>query len=174
MSVHKQRIRFRESHVMFLFRLIMAECIIIAIHTAVAFSQFISSSLLLMDITGKAVATTNLFVLSVISVIELCLIVYISLAWANNEYEISDGAIRHRHGIFSTKEELYSLRNLGSATISQSFTGKIFNFGNIHAYSPILKQEIHIWHVHNPKDIVSHIEDDVEHAGNKHEIFRRT
>lgn len=166
--------RFRESHVILISKLVVAELLIILTSSFIQVTHIFSSSALSGFIASETLTLTNFILLFFISIVELLLAVFVVLTWANNEYEITDGAIRHRHGLFYTKEEIYSLRNLGSATISQSLFGKLFGYGNIHAYSPILKQEIRIINVHDPASITRHIEDDVKHVGNKHDIFRRS
>lgn len=155
-------------------RLILAECIILGVNIALKLPQLATSAL--MNDTSAVTSLTLMSITSLIasSIFQLALIAYITLDWTNHEYEIRDGAIIHRHGIFYRKEEIYSLRNLGSAVISQSLLGRLFNFGSIHAYSPILKQDVHMLLVHNPQDIVHHIQDDVEHTGGKHEVIRRS
>ena len=107
-----------------------------------------------------------------LSIIELILITTIVLKWVNEEYEIRDDTIVHRKGVFSRTEENYSLRNLGNATISQSLLGRLFNFGTVKVYSPLLKQEYYISNVHNPKQILTSLEDDLSEKGSETIIKR--
>jgi uncharacterized membrane protein YdbT with pleckstrin-like domain len=108
-----------------------------------------------------------------LSLIELFLILLVTLRWTSEEYEIRNDTIVHRIGILKTMEETYSLRNLGNAAISQGVLGKIFNFGTIRIFSPLLKQEYFINNVHNPKQILESLEDDLSDRKNKGTIIRR-
>lgn len=108
----------------------------------------------------------------VLSLIELILVLKVTLDWANNIYEIRDDSIIHRQGIFTLKEDVYTLRNLGSATLHQSFMGKLLNYGTITISSPILKHEFHLLNVHNPGKIVQSFKDNIGEKTKKADIIR--
>lgn len=166
-------ISFRQSHFLLIARLVFAELIIMVINLLLTYTHFFSVNFFAQTDAVQTITLANFFLFACISLFELGLLVYVTLTWANNEYEIRAGSIRHKHGILHIREELYSLRNLGSITITQTLLGRLLNYGSIHAYSPILKQDIHLMNIHNPVDMAKHIEDDVEHSGGKHEILRK-
>jgi len=97
----------------------------------------------------------------VITMIEFIMIAWVILAWANEEWEIKEGVIYHRRGVFKMNEEAYSLQQVGSITMSQDWIGKLFNYGTIRIFSPLLKQEYYLMNLHNPRDIVRLFEDEI-------------
>jgi uncharacterized membrane protein YdbT with pleckstrin-like domain len=99
---------------------------------------------------------------SLISLFELFLVLQVVLNWTNEEYEIREGSVIHRKGIFRLREEIFTLRNLASSRISQNFFGKLFNFGTITLSSPLLKQDVYLINIHDPKKIITSLEDNLE------------
>lgn len=108
-----------------------------------------------------------------LSLAELILVCIIVLNWANEVWEIRQGILFHRRGIFKLIEDTYSLKNIGSVTISQSFLGRLLNYGTIVVYSPILKQEFFITNIENPKKFVKTLEDEISGLGDKRDIIPR-
>lgn len=100
----------------------------------------------------------------VLSSIELIFVLQIALGWANEEYEIREDSLVHRKGILTLKQVTYTLRNLGSAKINQGPLGKIFNFGTIIITSPILKGDIILSDIHNPSQVLSLFEDNINQS----------
>lgn len=86
----------------------------------------------------------------VIILVQFIVIGYIVIQWSNNVFVIKDNEIVHRRGVFSFKEDSYSLRNVEAFTLDQTFIGKLLNFGTIHFYSPVLKQEYYLENVSSP------------------------
>jgi hypothetical protein len=99
---------------------------------------------------------------SLLSLFELFLVLQVVLNWANEEYEIREGSVIHRKGIFRLREEIFTLRNLASSRISQNFFGKLFNYGTITLSSPLLKQDVYLVNIHDPKKIITSLEDNLE------------
>lgn len=108
----------------------------------------------------------------VLSLIELVIVLKVTLGWANNVYEIRDDSIIHRQGIFTLKEDVYTLRNLGSATIQQGFWGKLLNYGTITLSSPILKHEFYLLDVHNPENVAQSFDNNIDDKTKKADTIR--
>ncbi len=108
-----------------------------------------------------------------LSVLEVFFIIKITLDWGSEEFEIRDESLIHRKGILNVKENIYSIRNLGSTNIRQNFLGKIFNYGTITITSPILKYDIILNDVHNPKKILAELEDNIENSLKNPQIIKR-
>lgn len=123
---------------------------------------------------NNMISSDSLFVLNQASIVlylvvlfvQIVFITYIVLEWSNNTYLIRDNEIIHRRGVFNLKEDTYSLRNVEALTLEQGFIGKIFNFGTIHFYSPVLKQEYYIENVSAPSSIKSFIEENIKNSKN--------
>ena len=76
----------------------------------------------------------------------------------NDYYIIRSGAILHRQGIFYLMEETYSLKNIETFTVEQNFFQKLFRYGNIKFYSPVLKKEYHLQNVSHPIELKEFIQ----------------
>jgi len=171
--VHKSSKYFRRSHILLIADLILLELFLVAIYLIFRiFLPFFNESfnILISDSTSVVI---GVLYFTTLSIIELILILNVVVRWASEEYEVRDDTIVHKRGIFTTSEEKYSLRSLGNASITQSLFGKIFNYGTIRIYSPLLKQDYFISNVHDPRSILTSIEDDLSDKQSKETIIRR-
>jgi membrane protein YdbS with pleckstrin-like domain len=163
---------FRQSYIVLLSKLVIGEILMISLYLFVNIPKSILISIpQISEIISNYfwISVTYFFVLSILEIIMVSLIV---LQWANEEYEIKDGMVYHRRGVFSRSEDVYTLKNLGSVNLMQNFWARLFNFGSVKLYSPILKQEFYIINVHNPKYVVSLIKQE-EDRDNSQIIPRR-
>ncbi len=64
-------------------------------------------------------------------ILEFSFILYLFFQWAGTSYFIAKKHIIKRVGIMSSREEVFHFDNIRSLTVSQSFLGKIFNYGDI-------------------------------------------
>lgn len=162
----------RQSHVVLIVRLIGVEILLASIYLLVRIPKTV-----LISFLSDATQNSTLNFISVgyfiaLSLLEMALVLKVALGWANNVYEIRDDSIIHRHGVFTLREDAYTLRNLGSATIQQDFWGKLFNYGTIILSSPILKHEFFLTDIHNPKNIAKTFDDNIADIGGKNDIIR--
>lgn len=166
---------FRQSHVVLVFDLIIAEVILISLYLILRIpkSFLLTSVLNLNQELTNILNTAGILYFIFLSVIELIIILVIALKWAGHEYEINQGMIIHRQGIVKITEETYSLRSLGTTTISQGILGRILNFGTIKLYSPLLKQEYFLRNVHDPRHILEALEDDINSGVEKGTIYKK-
>lgn len=63
--------------------------------------------------------------------IELFTIIWLVLSWSSNVYFLAGKHLIKRTGIISTKEDVFHFDNIRSISVSQSFTGKLLNYGDI-------------------------------------------
>jgi len=101
----------------------------------------------------------------ILSLIQILGIVMVSLQWSNEYYILKNNELLHRRGTFNLKEETFSLKNVQALTVNQTFLGKLFNYGSISFFSPVLKQEHHISNISNPVDFKNAID------GNMTEVY---
>ncbi len=98
------------------------------------------------------------------------------LGWANEYYLIRTSSIVHHIGVFKVLEEEYSLRNIEALTMEQGFWQRVFNYGTIHFFSPVLKQEYYLNNINRPKEVRDLI-DGIVHSNKSGKsekiIFRR-
>lgn len=85
-----------------------------------------------------------------LSLFKVVLLFSVILKWMNNYYEITPGELIHRKGIFHTQSTTFSLRNIELQEVNQGFLGKIFKYGTIEIYNPLLKQRFSLVNVPFP------------------------
>jgi uncharacterized membrane protein YdbT with pleckstrin-like domain len=90
-----------------------------------------------------------------VTVIQNILLIYITLLWVNDYYEFRTKDIAQFKGILGKTKQSYQYRDIQSITIQQSIWGRLFNYGNVILYIPMLGQNIHFSEVPDPKKFVS-------------------
>lgn len=80
------------------------------------------------------------FIFILLTGIKLFLLFSIILSWMNNYYEILQGQLIHKKGIFKIKSTTFSLGNIELQEVEQGFLGRIFKYGTIEIFNPLLKQ----------------------------------
>lgn len=63
--------------------------------------------------------------------LEIALILAIVLPWANTRYYLSGHHVVIRHGVLTSHEHVCELRNIRSVACSQSWIGKLLNYGDV-------------------------------------------
>lgn len=118
---------------------------------------FLSLSLLVKFVAEAAMTSfglsgTNWYYLffSLLQIINTLFIISVVLRWAGLMYIIKPNELIIRIGIFNSKAVSYDLSALQAITLIQTWIGKIFNFGTIKLYNPVLKEDIYINNIHNP------------------------
>lgn len=112
--------------------------------------------LLLMDgdtTTTKIELQTDwygLTLLFILSMIQMVVIIIAVLRWFNNYYEIHEHEIIERRDLFSIHENTHSFRNFSAISITQGIIGRIFNFGTIKLYHPLLGHSITMKKISSP------------------------
>lgn len=164
----------RPSAVILISRLIIVEIGALLVYSLVKIPQIIFSLEL-----GTLLQTTNLIswlLILLLSIGQMVIVTMTVLAWANEYYMIRSGSIIHHLGVFKTVEEEYSLRNIEALTLEQSFWQKMYNYGTIHFFSPVLKQEYFLTNISNPKqtrDLIDQVVNSNKSGQKEKIIFRR-
>lgn len=167
----------RQSHLVLAARLIGLDIIITILYL------FFRTSITLLEFLH--ISVTNFYGVSFVDIIyftistlaELTLGTWIVLSWANEEWEIKERVIYHRRGFLHMKEDVYSLKQIGSTTLNQDLLGKLFNYGTIRIFSPLLKQDYYLMNIQNPRQIVKMLEDEVAGTSQKngsHILFKKS
>lgn len=84
--------------------------------------------------------TINTLALIIYFVTKVFFVIFATLRFINNYYEIGPEEIISKSGIFSHKERTFYLKNVDSVTINQSFWGKMLNYGTVRLFNPVLNQ----------------------------------
>lgn len=136
----------RQSPVLLVGRIVTSEIVIMVLHYFVRF--ILDQIFLYLNLK------TPLFVISIevilIQILNLYILLLAILTWLNKQYIFKPKEVVIKTGILSTKSTTYEIANLQSMSISQNFIQKIFNFGSIKLFNPVLKEEIYISDIPNP------------------------
>lgn len=86
----------------------------------------------------------------ILQIINLYLIINIVLQWINLTYTFNPKEVIIRQGVFSTNSVTYEFANLQSMTIVQNIIQKIFNYGTIKLFNPVLKEDVYLIDIPDP------------------------
>lgn len=90
-------------------------------------------------------------------IIPLILIIYDIVMFKTEVIEFYDGKIISRNGVFSKSEKTTVFLGVYSVNISQSFMGRIFNYGNI-SVDAVGKWDINCYGVKDPEGLKVYLE----------------
>lgn len=147
----------RQTPIVLLVRLLFLEFLISIFYVVLRIPKLLIGS----GIDQSLLSDLNLVTLGAfifLSVVQMILITMVSLGWANEYYVIKSDGVLHRRGVLTLKEETFSLTNIEALTVEQDIWGRLFNFGSIRFFSPVLKQEYSISNISNPINVKSVIE----------------
>lgn len=72
------------------------------------------------------------------------------IAWKNIYYLIGPSEVVVRSGLFNRKEKSYQLNQLETVSVIQGFFGRMFDYGTLRLYSPLLDTKLNIFQIPNP------------------------
>lgn len=96
--------------------------------------------------------------IAVLQLINLYLILSIVLKWINVTYTFNPKEVIVKQGVFSTKTITYEFANLQSMTVTQNMIQKIFNYGTVKLFNPVLKEEVHLIDIPTPNKFANLIQ----------------
>lgn len=111
---------------------------------------------------GERLWTGVVFFLLLLA-LQTAIIGYIVLEWLHNFYELRGGSITHAWGVVAKRQEVYSLQNIEAGKVRQDVFSRLFGFGTVSFYSPVLKKEYTLTDIANPyemKDMILGLIDD--------------
>lgn len=127
-------------------RIIITEILIMMVHYSIR--------ILLIQLAQYLNWQTPIFLLTleiiILQIINLYLIITIVLSWINLTYTLNPKEIMCKQGIVSTKSITYEFANLQSMTVTQNFIQKIFNYGTIKLFNPVLKEDVYLIDIPDP------------------------
>ena len=104
-----------------------------------------------LTLTSTAPTISSVLIIRLIG--QFCyglLVLYIVLNWLYEFYITQPSGIIVRRGIIFSKEIQYSLGAIQSIGVQQGILGRIFNFGTVILYNPVLKSDLKLEFIHNP------------------------
>lgn len=142
-----EKIIIRESIAVIIIRLISTE-------TIFGLSFFLLN--ILFSYLSPYVNTTYLsslyFMLLVVGfLINIVMVIFIALKWSSEYAEISQEGVTKHSGILHRKEQTYACSFVEGAKLEQSLLGVLFNYGTIELYDPVLKEQVYLMNIINPK-----------------------
>lgn len=135
--------RIRQTVVIPIFKLILIELII----TLISFLTRLLSFNYLSELLNNFIIILEILL---IQIFNLYLVINVIFNWIGVEYILRTDEIIIKKGILKLKETTYEIANLQSMSINQSLFGRLFNFGTIRLFNPVLKEEVFIENIPNP------------------------
>ncbi|HNQ17464.1 MAG TPA: PH domain-containing protein [Candidatus Woesebacteria bacterium] len=158
----------RKSPLILLSKLFLFEIIFFAVYILVRVPKLFLTEVIPVDILLD-LNFWSFVVFSVFSFLQVIMAVLVTLQWTNEYYIIRSSEILHRRGTFTLKEETFSLNNVEAFTVEESFWGKLFHFGTVRFYSPVLKVEYSLEEVPDPLELKKTIERMVKQNRSQHQ-----
>lgn len=137
----------RQSPVFLVSRIIIVELLILIVHFILRYSLEQIFTLLSFPFSVQA-----LFIEAfIIQIVNLYFLVVVVLSWVNEYYILNPKEVVIKRGLLSSKSTTYEFANLQSMTIQQSFWGRLFNYGTIKLYNPVLRADVYLINIPNPQ-----------------------
>ena len=70
--------------------------------------------------------------------------------WLSEIYVLKNKTVTHRTGIFFKHKRVIMLKQIVEVFLSQTFTGKIFNFGTIKIITPQATEDVYLKNIEHP------------------------
>ncbi len=141
-------ITIRQSISLLLFKIILIE-ISSGILVVLIYVLFMSSSAFTSQNFGLTLGYLAFFV--GLGCFKIGLMIFVTVQWIEEYYEITPKEIIHKNGFLFKKEERYSIEHLGTLDYDQGTLGRIFNFGTVKFFNWATEKEVSLYLIHNPR-----------------------
>lgn len=159
----------RRSTAVLLFKIVLAELlaeiIYLSISALLSFSTLNSTT---VNVDALRIAT-NL----IMTMVAVGLFATIILNWVNEGITIDDEEIAHKRGVLKSSVSTYPYTNIQRVTVEQSVIGKLFNFGTINLYTPLLGQDLVFHEMPNPHELAAEIKQKLNKPDREQFLIRR-
>jgi len=138
-SGEQYRYVLRQSIVVLVTNLLVAECIVglIVLILRMLIENFgdqidtiYSSGILYIIVSGM------------VQLFNVGLIIFLTLKWSSTKYIIKPKNLILQIGILTIKEIVYSTEGIESISVSQGIWSRIWNYGSVTMYNPLLKTDV--------------------------------
>ncbi len=155
-------------------RIVVREAFIIPAFKVVL-SQFLLGNIYFLLITfyGLESIIGNMILFNALEGLQILLSVFIFLGWYHRSYEISMEEIEVNSGLILQKTSSYSLEHLESVTFKKTFSGLMFNYGDVKVslHYGTDSKIIHIKNVKDPARYAKFLNQKLKNGGTKKSIF---
>lgn len=138
----------RTSMIVLAWRLILLELVIVLIFLLLGFPAYFMNVSQNLYSTLFSIYTLTYLALAIIKIFFVLVIV---LTYINDYYEIREGEVLQKSGIFTMREKIFSLHGVQSITVSQGIFGKLLNYGTIALINPVLNESFNLYLIRNPQ-----------------------
>jgi len=98
-------------------------------------------------------------------IINVSLLIWIIVGWYNHTYVIRNNDIAIKSGVFNIEEKLLQYDNVEKMSVHQNLLGRILGFGSIDIFNPLLRENLYLNNIPEPKKYAQIIQDIVPKAG---------
>ncbi len=145
-SINQYSYLIRRAPVLLILRIIVIEVMVMTIHFALRLG--ISELFKLLAVSIPPALMTIEVIL--VQITNLYFLLFVILSWINEYYILNPKEVIIKTGVFTSQSVTYEFANLQSMTVNQSVWQKIFNYGTIKLFNPVLKEEIYISNIPDP------------------------
>lgn len=89
-----------------------------------------------------------------INILKVIFMIVTAFGWIATRYELREGEIRFKYGLIFINEKIYLSTYTQEVTCEQSFFGRLFNYGTIQIFNPVIKEAIYLDSIPNPHKYV--------------------
>ena len=151
----------RQSPMTMVLRLLVIELIISIVYLLIRFPKALISNTIPENLFLEF-SFLGILIYLFLLIIQFGLIIWVMANWLNEYYEIKPKMIVHHFGVFSRHQESFNVSNVESFSVDQGFWGRVFGYGTIKFFSPVLKQEYYLFNVSQPDLLRQKIEEIIE------------
>lgn len=109
----------------------------------------------------------------IMTAIGLGLFIAIISLWINEGISVDNDEITYKNGVFNSKVSTYPYANIQRVTVEQSVIGKMFNFGTINLYTPLLGQDLVFHEMPSPHELAAIIKQKLNKPDREQFLIRR-
>lgn len=107
------------------------------------------------------------------TMIGLGLFIIIVTLWINEGISVDNEEITYKNGVLNSKVSTYPYANIQRVTVEQSVLGKMFNFGTITLYTPLLGQDLVFHEMPSPHELATSIKQKLNKPDREQFLIRR-
>jgi len=86
----------------------------------------------------------------IVQLLNIGFIIFLTLKWSSTQYIIKPKNLILQTGILTIKEIVYSTERIESISVSQGIWSRIWNYGSVTMYNPLLKTDVILRKIANP------------------------
>lgn len=168
--MNSSALSIRRSPVTLAINIIVAEIILEVFYiTSKLALYFLEQEALIQGTLGISVAL-NLLLLPIAIVLIIVPIAY----WVSEEYVLTEEDLIAKQGIMTKKQTAYPYTNMQRIHVQQGVLGRMFNFGTISVYMPVLGQEIFFKDLSGPHGFAEYLKKLTPNQNQNSFLLRRT